>query len=321
MKTLLNISALLLLITGCRMETQLPLTIHLVGDSTMANKPDPETNPERGWGQMLHLPPGEVTMYPDGRTDNTHLNVSGAREVAEMVARSILRQKLPLSAYLDQSLHKPRALVITGGHSYDTTLFVEMFRSMDQISFDTLSHPHVNGLLASEYVFNYDVLLFYDYMPSLPPEDSTLFTNLTFHGVPMLFMHHAICSYQGWSGFREMVGGRYVMEGYGSAEAQLSEYTHNLDIPVQIVDQNHPVTLGMDHFRIRDEGYLHLQMTEGITPLLTTDHPGCSSPLAWTNRQDSSTVVYLMLGHDRHAYAHNGFRQLVSNALLWLSDF
>lgn len=30
-----------------------PVTIHLVGDSTMADKPNPSENPERGWGQML----------------------------------------------------------------------------------------------------------------------------------------------------------------------------------------------------------------------------------------------------------------------------
>ena len=29
------------------------VTIHLIGDSTMADKPDPEKNPERGWGQVL----------------------------------------------------------------------------------------------------------------------------------------------------------------------------------------------------------------------------------------------------------------------------
>ena len=28
-------------------------TLYLIGDSTMANKPDPEHNPERGWGQAL----------------------------------------------------------------------------------------------------------------------------------------------------------------------------------------------------------------------------------------------------------------------------
>lgn len=30
-----------------------PVTLHLIGDSTMADKPDPERNPERGWGQAL----------------------------------------------------------------------------------------------------------------------------------------------------------------------------------------------------------------------------------------------------------------------------
>jgi len=30
-----------------------PVTLYLIGDSTMADKPDPEHNPERGWGQAL----------------------------------------------------------------------------------------------------------------------------------------------------------------------------------------------------------------------------------------------------------------------------
>lgn len=32
-----------------------PVTLHLIGDSTMANKPIIPANPERGWGQMLQL--------------------------------------------------------------------------------------------------------------------------------------------------------------------------------------------------------------------------------------------------------------------------
>ena len=30
-----------------------PIAVWLIGDSTMADKPDPERNPERGWGQAL----------------------------------------------------------------------------------------------------------------------------------------------------------------------------------------------------------------------------------------------------------------------------
>jgi lysophospholipase L1-like esterase len=32
-----------------------PITLHMIGDSTMANKPVIPANPERGWGQLLHM--------------------------------------------------------------------------------------------------------------------------------------------------------------------------------------------------------------------------------------------------------------------------
>jgi lysophospholipase L1-like esterase len=48
----------LMLITACSssklVNEELPsITIHTIGDSTMANKPNPAENPERGWVQML----------------------------------------------------------------------------------------------------------------------------------------------------------------------------------------------------------------------------------------------------------------------------
>lgn len=41
---------------GCKTaktENNSPITIYTIGDSTMANKPNPEQNPERGWVQVL----------------------------------------------------------------------------------------------------------------------------------------------------------------------------------------------------------------------------------------------------------------------------
>jgi lysophospholipase L1-like esterase len=40
-----------LFISSC--TTSQKLTVYTIGDSTMANKPNPEENPERGWAQML----------------------------------------------------------------------------------------------------------------------------------------------------------------------------------------------------------------------------------------------------------------------------
>lgn len=39
------------LVTSCASVQQ--LTVYTIGDSTMANKPNPDKNPERGWAQML----------------------------------------------------------------------------------------------------------------------------------------------------------------------------------------------------------------------------------------------------------------------------
>jgi lysophospholipase L1-like esterase len=40
---------LILFIVGCKAQ----IAIYTIGDSTMANKPNPDKNPERGWAQML----------------------------------------------------------------------------------------------------------------------------------------------------------------------------------------------------------------------------------------------------------------------------
>ena len=45
--------AVLVLLTGMTADEPAGITIYLVGDSTMANKPLAGGNPERGWGQML----------------------------------------------------------------------------------------------------------------------------------------------------------------------------------------------------------------------------------------------------------------------------
>jgi type 1 glutamine amidotransferase len=88
---------------------------------------------------------------------------------------------------------------------------------------------------------------------------------------------------------------------------------------VKVTNREHPVTWGLEDFVIHDEGYSNLDLSEGITPLLETGHPECTTPLAWVNHCDRSTIVFLMLGHDRQAYQHASFRQLLTNSLHWLA--
>jgi len=268
---------------------------------------------------FLILQAGESEMYPEGITDNTHLNVRGANEVARMVASSIRELEIPLSEYLHPEVSKPRILIISGGHDYDTCEFRDLFQDMEDFRFDTISHPQATTLLASSYVHSYDLLLFYDYVPGIPLKDSSIYQNLGHHGLPMLFLHHSICSFQQWEGFRKIVGGCYIMEGYGHDDAEVSAYTHDLDMDIRIVDPDHPVTAGLTGFSIRDEGYSNIHLEEGLIPLLETDHPDSSPNIGWTHSYGKSVVLTFTLGHDRFAYQNKDFRQLLLNSLYWLT--
>jgi len=48
-----------------------------------------------GWaGLFLNLDPGEFPNYPDGNSDNTHLQEKGARIVAQMMLADLYDQGL-----------------------------------------------------------------------------------------------------------------------------------------------------------------------------------------------------------------------------------
>jgi len=211
-------------------------------------------------------------------------------------------------------------LLITGGHAYDTVEFFEVFEDMKNIDFESISHPQARNLLASNQVDQFDLLVFYDFLPNIQPKDSTIFLRLTQKGKPMLFLHHSICSFQEWEGYKKMVGGRYVMPGFQSDTTLLSGYKHDIDMKIEVVDSHHPITRGMHDFKIHDEGYSNITIMSGVTPLLRTEHPDCDPLVGWVNTFHNSTTVYLMLGHDKHAYQNPSFQQLVSNSIVWLSE-
>ena len=214
----------------------------------------------------------------------------------------------------------PEVLVITGGHAYDTTEFFEMFHSLENIRFDSVSHPAALELLSSPEIGKYDLLLFYDYLPDMSLADSLVFQDLTLLGMPMIFMHHALCTFQKWDGYQQMVGGKYVMPGYHPDSSLHSGYAHDVDLKIEVLDPNHPVTRGISEFVIHDEGYYNIQINQEVHPLLGTSHPYCASQVAWENQANNSTCIYLMFGHDKQAYVNEHLKLLLQNSIQWLSN-
>ncbi len=226
-----------------------------------------------------------------------------------------------VSVFALLACNKPvRVLSIAGGHAYDTSEFYQALHSLEGLAIDTVTHPRAKQVLASGTVDRYDVLVFYDFIPGMPLEDSTIYLELIRKGVPMLFLHHSFCSFQEWEGFSEMVGGKYVMP-YSESDSSLhSRYKHDIVLEVEVVDPLHPVNAGISDFTIHDEGYSNILINEGIHPLLSTRHPDCAPLVGWVNQAGNSTCVYLMMGHDKNAYENESYRHLVQNAIHWLND-
>jgi type 1 glutamine amidotransferase len=215
---------------------------------------------------------------------------------------------------------KVSILIIAGGHSFDTIEFFDIFHSLDGIDFDSVYHPEALAWLQSGQADDYSVLVFYDFIPGLAANDSSVFQDLIRQGKPMLFLHHALCTGQNWDGYMKMVGGRYVMPEYHPDSMAWSDYKHDIRLSVEVADQDHPVTRGMGDFTIHDEGYSNITVLPGVTPLLRTDHPHASPLIGWTHTAGQSKIVYLMLGHDKYAYQNPAYRQLLSQSILWLAD-
>ena len=213
---------------------------------------------------------------------------------------------------------KPRVLLITGGHSYDTSEFFTLFESFDEYHIDTLSQPAANLFIGSGKAEKYDILVFYDYWQQISEAEKEAYLELTKQGKGFLFLHHSLVSYLSWEDFSKIRGGKYPKSNPPDTIND-GRYRHDIDIQIQIQDTTHFITKGMNDFTIHDEGYSNVIFFEGITPLLKTNHPDCAENFAWTNQYNNSKVVYLMGGHDKQAYVNESYQDLIKNSLAYLS--
>src|SRR5262249_428039 len=140
------------------------------------------------------------------------------------------------------------------------------------------------------------------------------FLSLFKKGVGLVVLHHALVSYPDWPDYTRIIGGRYD-EPNPKKPGTLTEqpgYHHDVDIPIVIGANNHPVTAGLKDFTINDEIYWGFRVQSDVTPLLTTTHPKSGKPLAWTRTEGKSRVVYIQLGHGPSAHNDPNYRKLVA---------
>ncbi|MFC1545010.1 ThuA domain-containing protein [Gemmatimonadota bacterium] len=207
--------------------------------------------------------------------------------------------------------NRPRCLVVTGGHDFDS----EFYNLLEHDKFDWDHSVSNNDAFARDIRDLYDVVVLYDLSRQIDKTPRVNLQAFVESGKGLVVLHHAIADYGGWDWWvREVVGGEYLLEPERDMPA--STYLHDVELFVQPAE-SHPITSGIGPMHIRDETYKGMWISPEVKVILETDEQTSDGPLAWISPYDKSKVVYIQLGHDRLAFLHPAYRELVERAILW----
>jgi uncharacterized protein len=129
--------------------------------------------------------------------------------------------------------------------------------------------------------------------------------------VPMLAVHVSSTSFAGDDDWERALGGVWVRGRTMHPSAG--------PCTVHVVDDQHPVTAGLDDFSLDDERYSHQRVSSEVRVLVDHEHDGLRHPLVWVHdRPGGGVTVYDGLGHSGASFASPEHRRLVAQALRFL---
>lgn len=206
--------------------------------------------------------------------------------------------------------------VITGGKSYDVIGFSNLFRNLDGINSYI---QHIDDFASAPEAIrdSYDVVLFFFMMLEGPTDEGVpgycgkpkaAIEHLTQTSQGIVILHHALLAYPQWPLWNDMVG---------LSNRNLSSYKHDEKIQINVVDKNHPITMGLADWMIHDETYQMPDATGDNQPLLTTDHSQSMETIAWVHQHKNNKVFCFQLGHDRQAWEDKNFQVVLKRGIEW----
>lgn len=210
-----------------------------------------------------------------------------------------------------------RVLLVTGvdypGHRWKETApvlrtVIEQDKRLEVRIVDDLE------FLASDVIFDYDVLLVHFKNYDVPRRAEQVQQNLTQfvrQGGGLVLFHFACGAFEPWPGYLDLAGRVW----------DKSKRAHDPRGPfaVKIIDREHPVTQGVGDFEITDELYTCLGGDRPIHVVATARSKvdGQDYPMAFVHQFGKGRVFHTVLGHDVQAVQAPGLDKLLQNACLW----
>ena len=226
-----------------------------------------------------------------------------------------------LGAQISAAAEEPkttRVLATVGGVSYSTSI-IRVLESIPSINLTIQSADSTPVMFTQERLENIDVVLMYHRDNVAEPQEREALMQFVDNGGGVIVLHHSIANYPEWPNWwRNHVGGLYVLPGHGDLKP--SRYFYDFRGVARAVS-DHPVTDRLGGiWRIDDESYSNLWVSDKITPLLQTTAFGSQTDVAWIGPSKKGRVLFIQPGHFDTGITSDGFRLLIEDALLWASQ-
>ncbi len=210
-----------------------------------------------------------------------------------------------------------RILLVLGGTWHDFDGFTKAMTPVFEASgyavtatydLETLVHLHEGQ--------PYDVVALYTCLGGNSEEDATTspFTDAQADslvqwvrdGGALLAVHAATVAGQSNQALKALMGGAFK-----SHPPQFSFTVYPMSRP-------HPVIADIEAFAVHDEFYLQDYDDTVDIHMVALDR-GVAHPMVWTKVEGLGRVVYVAMGHDAEVWTLQPYRQLMQQALAWLT--
>jgi hypothetical protein len=221
-----------------------------------------------------------------------------------------------LVAAQDPAGGKVRVLFTYGGHDFEQKQMFDMLDAMADIAYTKCELPKEMDRLKPGIEKDFDVIVRYDMVPKVSPEQQQAFMDLMkTSGIGLVAMHHNMGAHPNWDDYKSIIGAKFIFKPaeYEGKPYTKSGWAHDQDLKITVVDKDHPITKGVEDFVIHDETYNKYYVAFDVKLLLTTDHPKNDPQIAWVRE------FFYMLGHDHKAWEHPSFQKLLTQGIRWAS--
>ena len=124
------------------------------------------------------------------------------------------------------------------------------------------------------------------------------------NGNGLLAIHSGTADYEQKPVLRSLLGGVFTH--------------HPEQCPVTVTPQaDHPLTVGVDPFTLRDEHYFMAMDDPAVDMFMTTTSEHGEQPAGWRRLEGSGRVAVLTPGHNQEVWLHPSYQALLLNCLRW----